>query len=148
MPRYKVPLTKIIFAVLIGICEVNSDIFGGPWPYEKPTWNPESGNQRYFIGSTYSWWTIFRTFLSSFWKPAKNILQSQIWACWESTRCDTYTHNSLKRSFRQPLCDPRYLRKLDERENQRLDDFLDYRQRPWGISRGVTDQQSTRFQSN
>ena len=49
----------------------------------------------------------------------------------------------MKRRFRQALCDPRYLRKLDERENQSLDNSLDNGQRPWGISRGVTDQQST-----
>ena len=72
MPGYKVPLTTIIFAVLIGISDVNSDIFEGPWPYKKPTRSPElplrcSGNQRFFIGSTYSWWTTLRTFLSSFW---------------------------------------------------------------------------------
>ena len=41
MLGYKVPLTKIIFAVLFGISNVNSDIFEGPWPYEKPTRNPE-----------------------------------------------------------------------------------------------------------
>ena len=41
MPGYNVPLTKIIFAVLFGISDVNSDIFEGPWPYEKPTRNPE-----------------------------------------------------------------------------------------------------------
>ena len=34
---YKVPLTKIIIAVLFGISDVNSDIFEGPWPYEKQT---------------------------------------------------------------------------------------------------------------
>ena len=41
MPGYKVPLTKIILAVLFGTSDVNSDIFEGPWPYEKPTSNPE-----------------------------------------------------------------------------------------------------------
>ena len=41
MPGYKVPLTKIIFAVLFGISDVNSDILERPWLYEKPTRNPE-----------------------------------------------------------------------------------------------------------
>ena len=41
MPGYKVPLTKIIFAVLFGISDMNSDIFQGPRPYKKPTRNPE-----------------------------------------------------------------------------------------------------------
>ena len=41
MPGYKVPLTRIIFAVLFGISDVNPDIFERPWPYEKPTRNPE-----------------------------------------------------------------------------------------------------------
>ena len=41
IPGYEVPLTKIIFTVLIGIFDVNSDIFEGPWPYRKPTRNPK-----------------------------------------------------------------------------------------------------------
>ena len=53
------------------------------------------------------------------------------------------TQNSLKRRVRQPLCDPSYLRKLEEWENQSLDDLLDLGPRPWGISRGVTDQHPT-----
>ena len=35
IPGYKVSLTKIILAVLFGISDVKSDIFEGPWPYEK-----------------------------------------------------------------------------------------------------------------
>ena len=41
---------------------------------------------------------------------------------------------------RQPLYDPSDIRKLDKWETQSLDDRLDLGPRPWGISRGVTDQ--------
>ena len=51
--------------------------------------------------------------------------------------------NSLKRRVRQPLCDPSDLRKMDKWENQSLDNLLDLGPRPWGISRGVTDQHPT-----
>ena len=34
-PGYKVPLPKIILVFLFGISDVKSDIFEGPWPYEK-----------------------------------------------------------------------------------------------------------------
>ena len=45
-----------------------------------------------------------------------------------------------KKRVRQPLCDPSDIRKMDKREKQSLDDLLHLRPRPWGISRGITDQ--------
>ena len=94
--------------------------------------------------NTYDIWRRAQLLLD-YWRELPS---SQNPDCWESTRYNTYTYNSLKSRFCQPPCDPRYLRELDERENQSLDVSLDYGQRPWGISRGVTDQQSTHFHSN
>ena len=139
IPRYKVPLTKIIFVVLFGISDLNSDIpisSRGPG-HTKNQPEPELTFRRKRKPNFYY---LFGLLTGTPFKSESGLLRTY------SLRY--LTHNSLKRRFRQPLCDPRYLRKLDERENQSLDDSLDYGQRPWGISRGVTDQQSTRFHSN
>ena len=48
----------------------------------------------------------------SLWDYWREIASSQNPVCWESTRCNAYTHNSLKRRFRQPLCDPTFIRIL------------------------------------
>ena len=53
------------------------------------------------------------------------------------------TQNSLKGRVSQPLCDLNDLRKMDTWKNQSLDDILDSGPKPWGVSRGVSDQHAT-----
>ena len=121
---------------------MNSDI---SWPHQKPTKTNSSlqmgtkqtstgaYRQEEFSENLYSTFQI----LTKKHPPKSRSGLLRIY----SLQC--LTQNSLKERKRQPLCDLRDIRKMDKWENQSLDDLLDLGPRPWGISRGVTDQHLT-----
>ena len=64
-----------------------------PWPHQKPTRTNSSlqvePRKKHFTGNLYSWKSL-RNLLSI----SGIFLQSEDRDCWESTRCNTTTHNS------------------------------------------------------
>ena len=115
-----------------------------PWPSQTPTKHNSSLQmenkqiQREHMNKENFWKTCIKLLKSCQKHSSKSGLGL---LRFYSLQC--LTQKSLKRRVRQPLCDPSDTRKMDKWENQSLDDLLDSGPRPWGISRGVTDQHPT-----
>ena len=115
-----------------------------PWPQQKPTKTNSSlqqktkQSQREHINKENFWKTCIQ--LSKFKEKHSRKSGSRL-LCIYSLQC--LIQNSLNRSVSQPLCDPSDIQKMYKWENQSVDDLLDLGPRPWGISRGVTDQHLT-----